>query len=90
MLYTDRFPRGAAAAVTPRKDGEGERKRDHLGRRPLVFIVCLWFNQGCRDPSSTPICPQISSKISRRARLHVWGDTDVVGTDVVEWNKEIL
>lgn len=66
MLYTDRFPRGAAAAGTPRKDGEGERKRDHLGRRPLVFIVCLWFNQGCRDPSSTPICPQISSKISRR------------------------
>lgn len=73
MLYTDRFPRCAAAAGTPRKDGEGERKQDHLGMRRLVFIVCLWFNRGCQAPSSTPICTQISTRISRRAQLHVGG-----------------
>lgn len=87
MLYTDRFPRCAAVAGTPRKDREGERKQDHLGMRPLVFIICLWFNRGCQASSSTPICTQISNRISRRAQLHVWRDTDVVGTDVVEWNK---
>lgn len=90
MLYTDRFPRCAAAAGTPRKDGEGERKQDHLGMRRLVFIVCLWFNWGCHAPSSTLSCTQISNRISRRAWLLVWGDTDAVGTDVVEWNEAIL